>query len=99
MGKPITTDDLEKLRRDLLEDIGKLLAVEQASIPSGWVKSRDVRKMLNLSPGKLLQLRNSGFLPYTKVGRIVYYEVSDIERLLKSGKKSGTQNPTIGHHR
>jgi hypothetical protein len=98
MAKPITTDDLEKLRRDLLEDLGKMLTVGQPAIPSGWMKSRDVRRMLNLSPGKLLQLRASGLLPYTKVGRIVYYEVSDIEKLMKAGKKSDSQTPPIGSH-
>jgi hypothetical protein len=98
MNKPITTDDLEKLRRDLLEDLSKILAPTQAPMPSAWIKSRDVRKMLDLSPGKLLQLRASGLLPFTKVGRIVYYELSDIERLLKSRKKSGTQTTSCGDH-
>jgi hypothetical protein len=91
MGKEITIDDLQTLKRELLEEIKKLLALRQSAMPSGWLKSHQVRRLLTLSPGKLLQLRNAGILPYTKVGRIVYYEASDIENLLRKRKHHGRQ--------
>jgi hypothetical protein len=33
-----------------------------------WLKSVDVRKMLNISPGTLQNLRINGTLRYTKIG-------------------------------
>lgn len=86
MGKEITTDDLEKLKRELLEEIKILLTSRPSAVPNGWLKSVQVRELLNLSPNKLLTLRNSGILPYSKVGRIIYFASSDVEKLLTKRK-------------
>ena len=51
--------------------------------PQGkWLKSAQVRALLNISPGTLLNLRVNGHLRYTKVGGIFYYQYQDIELML-----------------
>jgi hypothetical protein len=47
-----------------------------------WLKSNEVRKLLNISPGTLQNLRINGTLSYTKIGGIMYYDNTDIEKLL-----------------
>jgi hypothetical protein len=50
-----------------------------------WLKSADVRKMLNTSSGTLQNLRTNGQLPFSKVGSLMYYKMQDIERVLEEG--------------
>ncbi len=53
-----------------------------------WLKSNEVRKLLNISPGTLQNLRINGTLTYTKIGGIMYYSYSDIEKVLNGNSKS-----------
>jgi hypothetical protein len=48
-----------------------------------WLKSSEVRKMLNISPGTLQNLRINGTLRFTKIGSIMYYKLEDINRVLE----------------
>lgn len=41
--------------------------------------------MLNISPGTLQNLRINGMLPFTKVGSIAYYDITDIEKMMQKG--------------
>lgn len=45
-------------------------------------KSYEVRKLLNISAGTLQNLRINGTLAYTKIGGLMYYKYSDIEKVL-----------------
>ncbi len=51
-----------------------------------WLKTHEVRKMLNISSGKLLTLRINGTLPYTKIGGVIYYDQEDIQQMFSSRK-------------
>ena len=51
-----------------------------------WLKSNEVRKLLNISSSTLQNLRINGTLTYTKVGGIMYYDKADIEKLLHGNK-------------
>ncbi len=51
-----------------------------------WLKTHEVRKMLNISPGTIFTLRVNGTLPFTKIGSIIYYDEEDIKRMLDSRK-------------
>ena len=84
----ITRDDLQALRRDLLEDL-KLFLTSNKSEPKKWLKSADVRKMLNISAGTLQNLRINGQLRPSKVGGSFYYAVQDIQTLLQTDRKPG----------
>ncbi|RYY00601.1 response regulator [bacterium] len=54
-----------------------------------WLRSAEVRAILNISPGTLQNLRINGTLAFTKVGSIFYYAFSDIQSLLHNGGKGG----------
>lgn len=47
-----------------------------------------VMKYLGLSRPTLQRYRDSGRLPFSKIGRKVYYRRSDVEELLKTGMQS-----------
>lgn len=51
-----------------------------------WLKSSEVRKLLNISPGKLLALRASRQLAYVRLGGVIYYDMNDIETMIQKAK-------------
>jgi hypothetical protein len=82
----ITTEDLKEFKTELLEEIRTIITVEKPAVQKQWLKSNEVRRLLNISPGTLQTLRINGTLPYTKIGGTNYYNLTDIEKLLS--KKS-----------
>ena len=81
-AKIITTDDLREFKIELLDEIRAIVSEQKTAISKKWLKSNEVRKLLNISPGTLQTLRINGTLPYTKIGGTNYYNFTDIEKLL-----------------
>ncbi len=82
-----TTDDLKDLKLELLESIKVMLNESHGKPAKRWLKSPDVRKLLNISPGTLQTLRINGTIPYTKMGGALYYDYEDIQKILIDNKK------------
>lgn len=81
----VTKEDLNEFRIDLLKDLKEILQAK-ASPTKQWLKSSEVRKILNISPGTLQTLRINKTLSYTKIGGIIYYANTDLEKLLEHNK-------------
>ena len=77
----VTREDLRRLE-DLLKEIKQIVQPGQSQ-PKKWLKSSEVRKMLNISPGTLQNLRINGTLRFTKMGSIMYYKLEDINKILE----------------
>lgn len=82
----ITREDLKQFKNEMLIEIKQLLKPGQAQSKQ-WLKSYEVRKLLNISPGTLQNLRLNGTLRYTKIGGLLYYKLEDIEKLLEGDGK------------
>ncbi len=82
----ITQDDLREFKIELLADIKKLLKQNAGNNQKKWLKSYEVRELLNISPGTLQHLRVSGTLPFTKVGGTIYYDFNDIHNMISENK-------------
>lgn len=82
----ITKDDLKALKSEIISELKTILGghTEQKK----WLKSADVREMLNISPGTLQNLRINGTLPYTKMGKMMYYEYEDVVNVLNQNKSA-----------
>lgn len=83
----VTTEDLRELKTELLEDIKNMLKEISGQTTRKWLKSYEVRKLLNISPGTLQNLRINGTLPFTKMGGVLYYDNEDIQKILLANKK------------
>ncbi|RTY87419.1 DNA-binding protein [Flavobacterium ranwuense] len=81
----ITMEDLNEFRSLLLNDLKGIIQSKPLQ-QKQWLKSNEVRKLLNISPGTLQNLRINGTLTYTKIGGIMYYDQTDIEKLLNGNK-------------
>jgi hypothetical protein len=77
----VTVEDLEKFRIRLLADLAKIMQKPEPVAP--LLRSAQVRKLLNVSPGTLQKLRIKGILPYTKLDGSFRYRLADVERALE----------------
>lgn len=78
----LTKEDLEDFKKELLEDI-KNLFHSKVSGQKQWLRSAEVRELLNISSGTLQNLRIKGTLRYSKVGGTIYYDFQDIKKLMQ----------------
>ena len=78
----ITREDLNEFRNLLLNDLKQIIQSNPQKTKQ-WLKSNEVRKLLNISPGTLQNLRINGTLSYTKIGGINYYKYDDIVKMLE----------------
>jgi hypothetical protein len=81
----VTKQDLLELEQRILD----ALKSNKEAIPVNkeWLKSKEVRELLKISPGTLQNIRISGKLPYTKIGGITFYSREDVNSLLMRNKK------------
>lgn len=76
----ITKGDLVEFKNMLISELKEIISHNPE--PKKWLKSREVRNLLKISPGTLQNLRINGTLNYTKVGSIIYYKYDDLKQML-----------------
>ena len=84
----VTREDLQTLRRELLQDIAELLRGERIGYKENKLegyRTKDVRRILGCSVNKLVSLRVSRKIRWKKVGGTVYYNREDVRRLVEEG--------------
>lgn len=82
----LTMNDLVEFKQQLILEIRKLLKDQSGNAEKKWLKSFEVRKLLDISRGTLQNLRVTGTLPYTKVGGVIYYDYEDIQTMIATHK-------------
>ncbi len=83
----VTLGDLQEFKEDLLLSIRTIIQ-NNAPLPTKrWMKSYEVKKLLNISTGTLQNLRSNGTLPHTKIGGSIYYDADDLNRVLTDRKR------------
>lgn len=83
----ITTEDLEIFKEVLLTEIKAILKFDLTpSKKSEWLRSAEVRKLLNISQGTLQNLRVNGILRYSMFGKRFYYKRDDINNVLEDNR-------------
>jgi hypothetical protein len=78
----ITKQDLLEVKRELLEEIKKLIMYRKQE--AVYYKSKEVRELLKCSDSTLQYYRQSGKLSTKKVGGTYYYTQEDVDNLLAS---------------
>lgn len=85
MEEFVTKDDLRQFRMLLLNDIEKL--IERKTDGQGkeedleWLRSKAIRRIMDISPGTLQNLRITGKVKFRKVMGSYYYKKSDVSKL------------------
>ena len=78
----ITREDLNQFRSLLLNDLKEII-YSKPNPSKQWLKSSEVRKLLNISSGTLQNLRINGTLSYNKIGGTIYYKYEEITKMLE----------------
>ncbi|WP_113638528.1 helix-turn-helix domain-containing protein [Nubsella zeaxanthinifaciens] len=81
----ITKSDLELFKRELFDKLEEL-KIGGTTEKGQWLRSAEVRQMLNISPGTLQNLRVDGVLQPSRVGKIYFYKREDILAILEKNK-------------
>ena len=76
----LTKEDLQQFKKELLSELLKSLAISQPQ--KKWLKSNEVKTMLDCSSGTLQNLRINGTLSPTKLGGTWYYDAEQVQNLL-----------------
>ncbi|SDH36162.1 Helix-turn-helix domain-containing protein [Dyadobacter soli] len=87
----VTLADLEKFKEQMLSEMRRLLAGGGAQHSKQWLKSREVRKLLDISPGKLHAMRLSRQLSFMRIGGVIYYDRADIDKMFEKFKTAAVK--------
>lgn len=80
----MTREDLALFKKELFEELKKMFAPQETVKP--WLRSYEVKKLLNVSSGTLLSLRAKGILPYSRIGASMFYKYEDVVKAMEKGK-------------
>ena len=80
----LTKGDLLQFKKDLIEEISKLFGEKIKTEETDYLKSKQVKQILKCSDSTLQYYRDSGKLPFIKVGGIYYYTRDGINQFMKS---------------
>lgn len=92
MAPAISNLDLQIFKQQLLDEIKKIMSERQVPLPQRWLKSRQIRKLLSISPGKLQAFRSTGILPYSRIGNMIFYDYYEVEQLLLRSRHRAVNN-------
>ncbi|MCY0976944.1 helix-turn-helix domain-containing protein [Chryseobacterium wangxinyae] len=79
----LTKEDLQEFKKELLQEITSLLE-NKGPIQKQWLRTSEVKKLLNVSSGTLQNYRVNGTLSYKKLGGSLYYSHDEIQKLMQS---------------
>jgi len=78
----LTKEDLLQFKQELFAELSKSFVIPQPQ--KKWLKSAEVRSILNCSAGTLSNLRINGTLSPTKIGGTWYYSYDQVTNLLSN---------------
>lgn len=79
----LTKEDLQDFKKELLQDITSLFENKSPG-QKKWLRTSEVKKLLNVSAGTLQNYRINGTLSYKKLGGSLYYSLDEIQKLMQS---------------
>jgi hypothetical protein len=80
---------LKKLLEPLyvkLETIDSKLKLQQGVAPKKFYRNEDLKKIFGLSNNTIIKYRQTGVLPYTKLGDIFLYDAAKIDEILSNNQ-------------
>lgn len=81
----ISKQDLELFRIRILSDIAKMLEAKlnHPTDDFRWLRSKAIRKIMDISPATLQNLRVTGKIRFKKVQGSYYYSKDDLQKLFE----------------
>lgn len=94
MNEFVTKEDLRQFGLLLVDKIQAVFqdknSAQKDSLEPGWLKSKAVRKLLDISAGSVQNLRTSQKVRFKKVLGSYYYNKEDLQKLFDDETKQKT---------
>jgi hypothetical protein len=81
----ITKIDLDAFEARIIKKLSELI-IKVASKETVGIKSAEAKKILGCSASTLQNLRYNGILPFSKIAGTIYYQYSDLLKLIDDNK-------------
>ncbi|GAE86500.1 helix-turn-helix domain-containing protein [Bacteroides reticulotermitis] len=87
----IEAETFEEMNRtlDLLIQNTHLKNRKEEENLTDWIDNQDVCLLMDISPRKLLTLRRTGEIPYSRIDRKIYYRKKDITAYMEKELQKG----------
>jgi hypothetical protein len=96
----VTKEDLQNFKKELLIELSDIIQKQNIkNQPRELYKTYEVMKMLNISKGTLQTFRTNGTLPFTKLGKCIYFKYADIMKLAEANTIQNPNGLGRGHNR
>ncbi|MBN2828927.1 MAG: helix-turn-helix domain-containing protein [Candidatus Cloacimonetes bacterium] len=79
----ITKQDLDQFKSEIIQEIRSKMGSRMSDNAETWLRTRDVCRILKISPSTLQNLRNNRKIPFQKLNGLILYKKSDIESLFE----------------
>jgi hypothetical protein len=79
---------LEPILERLSNIENSLKSKTEKSQSDGYYRNRDLKVLFGLSPNTIIKYRETGILPFTTMGDVYLYKISDIEAILRNNSIS-----------
>ena len=83
----VTKKDLDEFKQELLFSLVQAMKANSVKPAKKWIKTHELKKLLNISNGTLHTMRYNGTIPFTKIGNTLYYNMDDLERVFQEKKR------------
>ena len=81
--KRLHPEDVKLIRDSIISELKNLMD-KNTSIK--WMKSKEICELLGISNSKLTNMRNNRNISFSQIGKVYYYNVDDINKLLEQNK-------------
>jgi len=83
----ITTEDLLRVKEEIIDAFKEIVLDQPKPIDrKKCLKSEDVMKLLRISPSTLQTLRIKKIIPYSRIGKTLFYDYEDIMKIIADTK-------------
>ena len=82
----LTKEDLEIFKLELFKELHNIFKDKKPIEKKEWIKSKEVREILNISPGTLQHLRVTNQIAFSRVGGLIFYKREDVVKLMESNR-------------
>lgn len=83
----VTKADILQLKNEIISLLSEALS-STSNTGKRYLKSSDVMEMLGISASSLQTLRINGSIPFTKLGGTIYYDYTEITKILQRNKRN-----------
>lgn len=91
MADIATIDDIKRLldsqKSEIVTELAARLKSGSITNNTKWLRSKDVRRVLNISDGSLRNMRNDGTLHSKKIRGMYFYSEADVRKMMEPNSK------------